>query len=96
DLSGTIYKLSPSQALTPVISSALGQGKNVVVTGQDFDTGARILVDGNPVKTLHDVSNVDLLVAKKLLKRMPHGGMVLLQVQNSSGAVSDGVSFTRP
>ncbi|HUK91894.1 MAG TPA: hypothetical protein VLZ81_15940, partial [Blastocatellia bacterium] len=98
DLSGTIYELSPTPSQSPppapVITAATKQDKNIVVTGQNFDAGAVVLINGQPVKTvIRGAPNT--LVAKKGIKLIPHGQTANLQVKDSSGTLSAAFPFTR-
>jgi titin len=80
----------------PSISSVQGAGKNLLVMGQNFDSGAIILKNGNPQRTLHDDQNpTTTLVGKKVNKNIAPGETVTIQVQNSDGSLSNQVSYTR-
>jgi glucose/arabinose dehydrogenase len=98
DASGTIYKLtgSPGTGLAPVISAASVDRKNLLVTGQYFDAGSVVLVNGADWRTLHDDQNPGILVAKKAAKQISSGQRVLLQVRNSNGMLSSDFAFTKP
>jgi glucose/arabinose dehydrogenase len=97
DFSGTIYKLTSSvaQGAAPQIISVMVEGRNVIVSGQNFDSGAVILVDGQSVRTRHE-TDPNTLTGKKLLKFLTPGQPVNIQVQDSNGMVSPGVPFTAP
>jgi glucose/arabinose dehydrogenase len=95
DYSGTIYEVSPVRA-SPAITAAFAQGRSVVVVGDNFDAGAVIQLNGQPVVTRHDDTNPNRLIAKRLLKHIDHGQTVNLQVRNSDGGLSAAFSFTRP
>jgi glucose/arabinose dehydrogenase len=97
DLSGTIYKLTSSvaQGAAPQIISVMVEGRNVIVSGQNFDSGAVILVDGQSVRTRHE-TDPNTLTGKKLLKFLTPGQPVNIQVQDSNGMLSPGVPFTAP
>ena len=98
DFSGTIYKLTDSSVTGPApqITGVSVEGRNVIVSGQNFDSGAVILVDGQPVRTRHDPADPNSLTGKKLLKFLTPGQPVSIQVQNSNGMVSAAVPFTAP
>ena len=55
----------------PVITSVSRQGKNLIVVGQNFDSGAVILLNGERRKTLHDEQDPNTLVGKKVGKVPP-------------------------
>jgi hypothetical protein len=73
------------------------RGKNLVVTGINFDSGAVLLIDGISQKTLHDSQSPGTtLTGKKSGKNIASGTAVTLQVRNSDGATSPEFPFTRP
>jgi len=82
----------------PTISRAEIQGKHLLVFGSGFDTGAKILLDGEvQAKTRNDeVSPTGSLFGKKVGKNIASGQTVTLQVRNSDGALSNELRFTRP
>jgi beta-glucanase (GH16 family) len=80
----------------PTITGVTTQGKNLVVGGDNFDSGSVLLVDMDMQRTLHDDQNpTAVVIGKKTLKRLTPGTPVMLQVENSDGTVSDGFPFTR-
>jgi len=80
----------------PVIQDATIQGKQLIVTGLNYDTGAKILVDGEKQKTANDDLNPSsILIARKAGKFIGPGQTVSIQVQNADGLVSDPFSFKR-
>lgn len=87
-----------SYVLPPVITQAAISGKDLLVSGTDFDSGAVILVDGQKQKTIARETEVGtvVLVGKKVGKRIKPGQTVMLQVQNSDGQISLTTPFTRP
>jgi hypothetical protein len=86
-----------SSAATPSISSVMRSGGSLIVVGQNFDSGATILENGTPQKTLPDPQNpATTLIGKKLFKRISPGATVTIQVQNADGSVSNSVNYTRP
>jgi hypothetical protein len=88
-----VITISQSGAIT--ISSVSASGKNLLVTGSNFDSGAAILVNGAPQHTLQGDAP-GTLIGKKTLKAVDHGQTVAVQVRNSDGDLSQEVSFTRP
>lgn len=81
----------------PTISGATIDGKKLLVSGMNFDDGAKIYVDGEKQKTKNDGDNpTTVLIAKKAGKNISRGQMVTLVVRNSDGASSASFSFTRP
>ncbi|HWX41722.1 MAG TPA: BACON domain-containing carbohydrate-binding protein, partial [Blastocatellia bacterium] len=84
-----------NQAGGPHISGVSLDGKNLIVTGLNFDPGSLILVSGESVRTLHDSQNPNTIIGKKGIKLIPPGQAAPIQVQNSDGATSDSFSFMR-
>jgi photosystem II stability/assembly factor-like uncharacterized protein len=83
--------------LPPIIGRVSIVGKDLIVTGANFDTGAVILLNGEKQKTTFtDITEQVVLVGKKLGKRIKPGETITLQVQNGSGLVSEPFAFTRP
>lgn len=80
----------------PVITDVSIAGKNLIVRGESFDSGAVILINGERQKTLHDPGDLTTLSGKKLAKKLTPGQMVNVQVRNSNDAVSAAFTFTRP
>ena len=86
-----------TQAGGPAISGVSPDGRNLIVTGTNFDAGSMVLVNGNPVfKTIHDSQNPNTLIGKKGAKLIRHGHSAPIQVQNSDGVKSLPFVFTRP
>jgi IPT/TIG domain/Beta-propeller repeat len=75
----------------PVITSVTKQGKNLIVIGQNFDSGAVILLNGERRKTLHDDQDPNTLTGKKVGKVIQPGDKV--KVRNSDGTESNEVTY---
>jgi photosystem II stability/assembly factor-like uncharacterized protein len=83
-------------ASPPRIAGALVSGKNLIVTGEGFDRGAVILVDGAEQRTRNDESRpATILIGKKAAKGIAPGQKVAIQVRNADGMVSDAFSLAR-
>lgn len=81
----------------PRIASAMVNGKNLIVSGSEFDGGAKVLIDGVQQKTIGDAQNpAGVLIGKKSGKKIGRGQTVTLRVRNSSGELSNDFRFTRP
>jgi hypothetical protein len=82
----------------PLISSARIQGKQLIITGQNFDMGALLFMDGAKVKkTGNDETNPStVMVARKGGTLISPGQSVSLQIKNTDGTLSESFSFTRP
>ena len=71
----------------PLITSAIRNGKQMLVNGINFDSGSVILLNGEEQKTLHDDSNPrTILIGKRVGKLAVAGDK--LQVRSSSGGLS--------
>jgi hypothetical protein len=77
----------------PQISQVTIKGKNLLVSGKNFDSQAAILVDGVEQRTSQVSSS--RLKGKKLARSIEPGKVVVIQVRNSDGTVSNTVTFTR-
>jgi hypothetical protein len=86
------------QAGPPKILNAAVAGKKLIISGMNFDQGARVFLDGaRQKKTVNDDTNPStMLIAKKSGKKIPPGAAVTLQVENLDGTRSEPFSFTRP
>lgn len=91
----------------PMILNAMVQGKQLLVSGQNFGDGALLFscdtcampaTDGSKMKkTFNDeLTPATLLVARKGGKSIAPGQTVNLQVKNPDGSVSNTFTFTRP
>jgi hypothetical protein len=77
----------------PRISNATVSGKKLLVTGENFDSGAVILLNGQRQKTKNDDRNPEIgLIGKKTGKRIKPGDR--LQVRNADGTTSEEFTFT--
>jgi len=79
----------------PVITAVNLQGKNLIVTGRNFDAGSVIVINGMDEVTLHDPGNPASLTGKKSRKHIPVGTPVNVQVRTSDGSISPVFQFTR-
>src|SRR5581483_5305585 len=87
----------PVAVRLPVIQGVMVQGKQLIVSGFNYDIGAAIFVDGAKQKTANDDQQPEnVLVARKAGKRIAHGQTVSIQVQNTDGKLSPPSTFTRP
>ncbi len=83
-------------ASPPRITGASVSGKNLIVTGEGFDRGAVILVDGVEQRTRSDESRpATILIGRKAANNIAPAQRVSLQVRNSDGLISETFSFTR-
>jgi len=68
-------------------------GKNLIVVGENFDSSAVILINGELQKTANDDLNPQTtLIAKKAGKTIKLGDK--LQVRNPNGTISEEFVFT--
>ena len=71
-------------------------GKNLIVSGEGFDNGAVILIDGVAQTTRNDESRTaTTLIARKAAKVVSPGQIAVILVRNADGLMSESVSFTR-
>jgi len=81
----------------PRIFNASVRGKKLFITGENFDSAATILLDGETQKTANDdQAPTASLIGKKAGKKISSGQTVTLMVRNSDGTLSNAFSFTRP
>jgi uncharacterized delta-60 repeat protein len=94
---GFDFALARYAAFTPRINGASIRGKKLFVSGEEFDNGAVILINGEAQNTINDGENPDtILISKKGGKKIGAGETVTLQVRNSDGTLSPEFRFTRP
>lgn len=81
----------------PVISGATISGKRLFVMGQNFDSGAKVFLNGEKQKkTENDETNpTTVLIARKAGNLISAGQTVTLQVRNLDNTLSNEYSFTR-
>ena len=78
----------------PKILNVRRSGKNLLMSGESFQMGAVVFINGERQKTRNDDENpTSLLVAKKAGKRLPLDAVVAIQVENSAAAKSDSFAF---
>ena len=90
-------ELFPGGTPVPQITGASISGKKLFVEGQNFDAGARIILNDETQKTAnYGLTPTTLLVGKKAGNSIGSGETVRLKVRNSDGTESAEFSFTRP
>lgn len=78
---------------SPLITSAVRSGKQLLVSGINFDGDSVILLNGEQQKTIHDPNSLrTLVIGKKLGKWVQPGDK--LRVRTSSGALSPEYTYT--
>jgi hypothetical protein len=76
----------------PTITSVAKEGKFLVVTGANFERGAKVLVNGTAYKAKPDAANpTTVLKSKKAAKVVAAGDTIT--VRNPDGSVSNAVTF---
>jgi hypothetical protein len=86
-----------TQTSGPLITSIVPEEKNLIISGVNFDSGAKVFMDGVKQKTLRDgATGSTRLVAKKAFKKIGNGQTVSLIVKNGDGSQSPAVSFFKP
>jgi hypothetical protein len=93
-----IARIDPvSNADQPILIQAVVSGKNLILYGQGFASGAVLRVNDDPVKTRNDEPDpTQVLFAKKAAKRIGSGQTVQLQIENPNGQRSNLLFFTKP
>ena len=82
--------------VAPMIRAVTRSGKDLIVDGEGFITGSKILLKGQQQKTIPDSLNpAARLIGKKSLKKLQPGETGEVQVVNPSGSTSNSVPFTR-
>lgn len=79
----------------PKITAISTRGNHLIVVGEDFQTDSRIVMNNEDRKTLRDDQNPNVLIGKKLLKKIAPGDSVIVQVRNPDGQLSDPLPFFR-
>jgi hypothetical protein len=83
----TFTVFQDGNSASPLITSAVRSGKQLLVSGVNFDSDSVILLNGEQQKTIHDPNSLrTLLIGKKLGKWAQPGDR--LRVRTSSGALS--------
>ena len=83
----------------PQIVDVRVQGKQLIVTGENFDKGGEVFVEGVKQKKTGNFDPFNLarvLISKKGGKKIARGQTVSVQVRNPDGMLSNSFSFTRP
>jgi acetyl esterase/lipase len=81
----------------PKITGAQVVGKQLIIAGEGFDSGAKILLNGEKQKTANDeLAPATTLIGKKAGKKIAPGQTVVLQVKNSDGNLSLEFTYARP
>jgi uncharacterized delta-60 repeat protein len=90
------FAVARFQTAVPSISTASISRKNLVVSGENFDVGAIIVLDGADQRTINDSEKpASVLIGKKVGKKIAPGQQVTLRVRNPDGAISAEFPFTR-
>ena len=91
--SAELYDPDTGPIFNPNITGASVAGKKLFVTGENFDPGAVILLNGEERKTRNDDQNpATKLIGRKAGKKIKAGDK--LQVRNPNGTVSQEFTFT--
>jgi hypothetical protein len=82
----------------PRITDARVNKKQLIITGENFDIGATLLMDDTKVKkTGNDETNpTTVIIARKAGNQIAPGQLVMLQVRNLDGTLSEIFPFMRP
>jgi N-acetylneuraminic acid mutarotase len=86
-----------AQIKPPQITGVSISGKKLFIQGENFDEGAKILLNDDKQKSANDEQSPGtLLIGRKAGKRIGLGETVRLKVRNSDGTESAEFSYTRP
>ncbi len=89
----TFTVFQDGESSSPLITSAVRSGKQLLVSGINFDSDSVILLNGEKQKTIHDPNNPrTLLIGKKVGRWIQPGDQV--RVRSSSGALSPEFTYT--
>jgi hypothetical protein len=91
---GFLARIEPD----PLILGVAIEGKKLIVSGQGFDAGADLFMNGEKQKKTKNDSEspTTKLIAKKSGKKIMPGQTVMLIVENPDGVRSPARFFTRP
>jgi protocatechuate 3,4-dioxygenase beta subunit len=89
--------ITVAPSASPEITGATVSGKQLLVSGLNFDSSAVLFLDSErQKKTVNDETNpTTLLIARKAGKLISAGQTVTLQVRNSDNSLSNEFLFTR-
>jgi hypothetical protein len=93
-----ITKIDPKATPNrPVLIQAFISGKNLILFGENFDTGAVLRINDVPTRTRNgDPDPSQVLVAKKAAKAITPGATVQLQIENPDGKRSNLLFLIKP
>jgi beta-glucanase (GH16 family) len=80
----------------PKINSVAATRKDLIVSGENFDSESKIVMNGDVQKTLRDDVASGELVGKKVAKKISSEQTVKIQVQNGDNQTSPEFNFTKP
>jgi len=80
----------------PKINNVAAAKKNLVVSGDNFDSESTIVMNGEPQKTIRDDAAAGLLSGKEVAKKIASGQTVHIQVQNGDGQNTAEFDYTKP
>jgi hypothetical protein len=82
-----VYKKKPAKIVNPVRAGSKGKKMRVVVSGTDFDAGAELLINSNPVEL--QSSGPTEIVGKLTNQLVAAPGELNIRVRNSTGKLSN-------
>jgi len=94
-MSGRFTIAGGSGSPLPQITSAQAEGKKLFVSGQNFQMGAVVTVNGDPQKTVNEDDFSHQLFCKKAAKFIPFDTPVSLAVVNPDGSTSAPFTFIK-
>ena len=92
----TGFVIRIADSVSPRVTEIRVKSKKLLVSGEGFDQGATIVVNGTDFETQNDAATPSvLLISPRGGKQIPHGQSVVIRVRNADGRLSEGVSFVR-
>lgn len=94
-VAGSGNGLTAQAIVVPKITKAAFEKKDLIVEGENFVAGAKLLLNGTkPLKTQNDDTTPSTkLIVKKASKTLPEDEIISLQVKNPDGLVSEAFGF---
>lgn len=80
----------------PKILNASVDGKKLFISGENFQNGAKVELNGEKQKTSNEEDFAHMLKCKKAGKNIARGSTVTLVVRNPDGTISAPFQYTRP
>jgi beta-glucanase (GH16 family) len=83
-------------ARIPIIATISTRKKDLILTGQHFDSGSVVLMDGKKQKSSFDEGNPTTLIGKKVARKIASGQTVKIKVRSSDNITTAEYSYVKP